>query len=154
MSFRHEQRTAAGAWMLVADDARARILSQSEKAPDKLEVFEDMEHSDSRLHTYELVSDQPGYFKGRDGSLDAGDPKTDFKRRTAQRFASKIVHELQSGRQHSEFGHLVLVAAPMFPGVLKSHLRTPWNRFVERSIDKEYTAMSCGEIATRHQLDC
>jgi len=153
MTFRHEQHTATGTWILVADCGRARILNQSDQASVELEVIKDMEYSASRLPAHEQVSDQPGYFKGRAGSLDAGDPETDFKHRMAQRFAREIVQELDYGRQHGEFGRLIVIAAPMFLGVLKSQLNGPLMKTLERSIDKEYTALSCTEIAARLQLD-
>jgi protein required for attachment to host cells len=153
MTFKHEQRTASQTWIVVADCSRARILCQRKDATDDPTEVKSLEYADSRLHAHEQVSDQPGYFKGRSGSLDAGDPKTDFKHRMAQRFAREIVQVLESGRQHGEFGHLVLIAAPMFLGELKSQLRDPLLHLVRRSIDKDYTALSSADIAVRLNND-
>lgn len=149
MRYKQHETTPPGSWILVADSGRARILNQSEETPAELEVVKSLEYSDSRLPTHEQVSDQPGYFKGRAGKLDAGDPETDFKHRRAQRFSREIVRELEQGRQRGEFGQLIMVAAPMFPGVVKSQLSESLNRLVDRSIDKDYTSLSCAEIAGR-----
>jgi len=149
MTFRHEQHTATGTWILVADRGRARILRQLEDAPSELEEIKVLDCPEAGLPPHQQVSDQPGYFKGRGDSLDAGDPKTDFKHRTAQRFAREIVQQLQEGRQRGDFGHLILVAAPMFLGVLKSHLDEPLTRLVQRSIDRDYTSLSLADLAAR-----
>lgn len=149
MKSKHQRITPSGTWILVADCGRARILSHVEECPDDVSVVKSLECPDSRLQTHEQVSDQPGYFRGRAGSLDAGDPETDFKHRQAQRFSREIVKELERGRQHGAFGRLILVAAPMLLGVLKSQLNKPLELLVDRSIDKDYTALSCEEIIVR-----
>ena len=154
MTFRHEQQTATGTWILVADRGCARILRQLAGAPGELEEIKKLDCPEGGLHPSQQVSDQPGYFKGRSESLDAGDPQTDFKHRTAQRFAREIVRNLEEGRQRGDFGHLILVAAPMFLGVLKSHLDEPLSRLVQCSIDRDYTSLSLADLAARLEKNC
>jgi len=154
MKSQHREGRPTATWLLVADSGRARIFSRSDEAPADLTLVLSLECPDSKLPPHEQVSDRQGYFRGRAGSLDAGDPQTDFKHRQAQRFAREIVSELESGRQRGAFCHLILVAAPMFLGEIRSQLTDSLMGIVEQSVDKDYTALSCEEIAARLSLTC
>ena len=146
MTFRHQARTATGTWIVVADRGRARILSRPDDPGEPLDVVVAMEHADAGQPMHEQVSDQAGYFRGRSASLDAGDPQTDFRHKIAQEFAREIVKHLEDGRQQGRFGNLILVAAPLFLGVLKSQLGDPLAKLVKRSIDKDYTGLAASEL--------
>lgn len=149
MTFRNRPVSASGTWIVVANRGRARILSLAEPAQVEPEEVVSMEHAESTQLMHEQVSDRQGYFRGRSGSLDSGDPETDHQHRMAQQFAAHLVTRLEEGRQQGEFGHLILVAAPMFLGVLKSQLSSPLRQLVERTVDRDYTALSPPELRER-----
>ena len=154
MTFRHETQSAAGTWIVVADQGHARIFSQRSDGTEELDKIKVMHCPEARILPHDQVTDQPGYFKGHSGSMNTGDLKTDFKHRTAQRFAHEIVETLEEGRETGKFAHLILVAAPMFLGVLKASLHEPLARTVISSIDKGYASLSPDEIAARLKTNC
>lgn len=148
MSFRHEHRVPSGTWVVVADRGRARFFTRAaESAP--LEEIDALTCPEGASHPHDLVTDKRGYFKGHSGSMQTGDPQTDFKHRAAERFAQSVVQRLEAGRQHQQFGEVVLVASPMFLGELRSHLKEPLAKLVARQISKDYSSLSAVEIANR-----
>ncbi len=152
MSFRHEHRVPSGTWVVVADRGRARFFTRAadEAALDEIDALTCPEGAS---HPHDLVTDKQGYFKGHSGSMQTGDPKTDFKHRAAGRFAQHVVQHLESGRQRQQFGEVVLVASPMFLGELRSHLKEPLAKLVTRQIAKDYSTLSAVEIAKRLRED-
>lgn len=148
MTFKHAQKTASPTWLLVAARGKARIFARPADG-DELALVDTIECPSCSAHMSEVVTDRQGYFKGREGSLDAGDARSDFKHHTADRFAAKLVARLEKGRVEQKFGHLELVAAPSFLGALRSHLTGPLAQMVRRSIARDYTSLPPGEITKR-----
>jgi protein required for attachment to host cells len=146
MTFKHKPHRSADAWLVVADRARARIFSIPPADEIVLEEVESLEYQDGSAHARDLTSDRKGFFKGRSGVLDTGDEQTDLRRVTTDRFAHKIVQQLEAGRKHQKFGHLVLIAAPGFLGALRKQLGGPLSQLVDQTIAKDYTSYSVEEL--------
>ena len=136
----------ATTWILVADRSRARILvAEAESAP--LQELEDFAHPEGHLREHEVVTDQQGQFAetGVAGSQ-TGDPEVDFKHQTAERFAHEIVQRLEKARLEGRFEKLVVIAAPLFLGVLRGQFPSPLRQLVSLELDKDYTQLGVDEI--------
>lgn len=149
MSFRHEHRVPTATWAVVADRGRARIFAWEGEDVAALAEVESLTCPEGASHPHDLVTDKQGYFKGHSGSMQTGDPKTDFKHRSAERFAHRIVELLEEGRVRNQFGKLVLVASPMFMGELRSHIKDPLAKLIDREITKDYTTLPARDIADK-----
>jgi anti-anti-sigma factor len=134
--------------VVVADRGRARIFAAESDDASLVEI-ESLACPEGASHPHDLVTDKRGYFKGHSNSMQTGDPETDFRHRAAQRFAHRVVEHLDEARQHNQFGELVLVAAPMFLGELRTHLKEPLAKLVSCEIGKDFTTLTAAEIAKR-----
>lgn len=140
-------------WILVADRARARILARHDTGQDDLEEVTELDHQQSHQRKSDVVTDQQGRFQERGTGQHAGEPETDFKHETAQRFAGEIVEILEKGRLENRFEQLILVSPPLFLGVLRDKLPSPLARMVSHEIDKDLTQLKTSELATRIPCD-
>ena len=123
-------------WIVVAESARARILTKSGRGG-KLQEFEDFSHPESRMHATELSSDLPGrtfdsHGEGRHGMEQPTDPKE----QEAQAFAVEIARRVDRGRREGSFDSLILIAAPKFLGRLRSELSKPTRDALIGELDK------------------
>lgn len=133
-------------WIVVADNAQARILATVALTTPPAEVFR-LEHPSGRLKEQELVSDQPGRSRDAMAQGHAMDEAT----ATAQEeltFAGEIAETLDKARQEGKFGSLVLAASPHFLGSLRQKLNGPLQKMVIQSIDKNLVN---ADEATIHQ---
>ena len=146
MTFRHKARRPKGTWILVADRAHARIFATSELEPKDLEEIKSLVHAEAAAHSRDVVTDRPGRFAGHSGECVAGDPETDFRHRTATDFACQIVRELERGREHNQFGTLVIIAPALFLGTLRNHLSRPLKRSISAEIEKELVDATPADI--------
>ncbi|MGD9856384.1 MAG: host attachment protein, partial [Planctomycetaceae bacterium] len=119
MTFKHEARRPSTTWLVVADRGRARIFDGEWPALDELREIKTLVHPEGELHPRDVESDEPGRLYEAKGPKHAAQAKTDFKHRTAIKFAHQIVRELQKGQDENAFGRLILVAAPLILGVLR-----------------------------------
>lgn len=140
-------RTVPTTWVLVADRSTARLFSKEDGTEDLLEL-ETLMCDDGTSKQSSTVSDRQGYFKGREGGLEAGDPKTDFAHKTAEVFAAQVVSTLESGRTSNRFGRIVIFAAPLFLGVLRKKLPAPLAKMVTAEVDKDFVKESVSDIRT------
>ena len=147
MTFKHHTPEISTTWLVVADRARARILSTTADTSELNEI-KTLVNPEGAMRQSDYVSDRQGYFGGRKGSLEAGDPKTDFQHKTAETFAIQVVDHLEAARNSQQFGRLVLIAAPSFLGALRRKLPAPLSRMVELEVDKDYSKCAPDEIAT------
>ena len=151
MTFKHQPTVSPITWIVVADRQRARILELDPERPDKLCEVDALEHPEGAAHRQEVETSRQGYFKGGSAAATSGDPKVDFPHQTAGAFCGQIVKVLDRGRLENRFGHLTIVAAPMFLGVLRSKLTDPLNRMISRTLDKDYTQLPDAELLTHFQ---
>ncbi|MEZ6131448.1 MAG: host attachment protein [Planctomycetaceae bacterium] len=146
MTRRYHTPTVPVTWIVVADRSRARILSaMSGDCADLCEV-EDLVNPVGALKASEVAADGQGYHAGRPGYLEACEPRTDHEHKTAEPFAQQIVSRLEAGRNSQQFGHLILIAAPLFLGILRQKLSQPLARMVELEVDKDYSKHSVREV--------
>ena len=148
MTYKRQQQFPPVIWVVVADRARSRILSSSWPNPNGWEEVADLVHAEGALKESEVKTDGPGTFGEVAGGHHGGQPRTDHKHHTAERFAEEIVQYLETGRVHNKFGKLGLVCAPLFLGVLRKNLPSPLAHLVTLELDKDYTHAPIKELAS------
>lgn len=150
MTFRHEQRRPASAWVVVADRARARVFeTEDELTLEEWNEVHDLAHATSELHERDTKTDGGGTFTDRAGGRHAGENVTDFRHHTAEEFAGKLTQCLEQGRMDHRFGRLVLVAAPLMLGVVRKKMPGPLAKLVVSEIDKELTQLRSHALQNR-----
>jgi protein required for attachment to host cells len=125
MTFKHEKRFLPVIWIVVADRSRARVISANWPEPAEWEEVLDLVHAEGALKASEVNSDRQGTFGEAAGRHHVGEPRTDFKHQTAERFADEIVEHLEKGRLENKFGKIGLVCPPLFLGVLRKRMPAP-----------------------------
>jgi protein required for attachment to host cells len=124
-------------WIVVADAARARILSCEGRACHGLKDVEAFSHSESRAQSQDLVSDRPGrgWASASGDARHAMDQPTDPAHHERERFARIVADRLKAAHNQGAFKHLALVASPSFLGVLREVL------------DRHVAQVICVEVA-------
>jgi len=87
----------------------------------------------------EIDTDRPGAFASPGGGYHTGEDRKDFRHQSAEHFANQIAQFLDSQRLAGEFGKLLLVAPPLFLGVLRKELSSSLSQMVVLELHKEYT---------------
>ena len=159
-------------WIVVADSSRARIFTPSGEQPQPLdeiihfvgragfagpeklssphlEEVADLVHPAGRMTPEELEADRGGRVKGPGANEPYDSRHVDFNHQMAEEFANQIVDHLSRANQEQRFDDLVLVAPPLFLGVLRKALPGSLTSLVTREINKEYTKMTSEEIQER-----
>jgi protein required for attachment to host cells len=156
-------------WIVVADSSRTRILTPHEKDPrpldenvhfvgragyagpekypaEHLDEVESLVHPVGQMKRGELESDRPGRVKAP-GVAESYEAKhKDFNHQVAEDFVREIVEYLTHARQEHRFEKLILVAPPLFLGVMRKHLPKALKQLVTCEIDKDYTKLTSDEI--------
>jgi protein required for attachment to host cells len=155
MTRRHQTRRPEATWVVVADRAHARILTTSQADHKDLKEIKSLVHAEGAAHSRDVLTDRPGRFAGQSGECSAGDPETNFRHQTATDFACQVVRELESGREHNQFGRVVLIAPALFLGTLRKHLSGPLEKLIAAELDKELVYAAPTELAehVRQALD-
>ena len=124
-------------WIVVADAARARILSCTGRACQGLADVEALAHTESRFQNQDLVSDRPGrgWASASGDGRHAFEEPTDPAQHERDRFARIVAERLKTAHYQGTFKHLVLVAAPSFLGALRDVL------------DRQVQQVVCAEVA-------
>lgn len=154
MTFRHHARKPRQNWIVVADRAHARILSTEKPDLSDLHEIKALIHPEGASHPRDVLTDRPGRFPGNGGESPIAERETDFRHQTAHDFAVEVVAALEDGRNHQRFGQLVLIAPPLFLGVLREHFSGPLQKLVKADFAKELVQSSLDEIANfvRHEM--
>jgi protein required for attachment to host cells len=132
-------------WILIADSTRARIFT-ADTPSSPLEEIEDFSHNEGRLHDREMTSDLPGKIKSAGAGGHTFEQPTDPKKHEADTFAQRVVHYLEDAHNANRFEQLLIVAAPAFLGLLRSHLPEQIKKQVRFELDKDITMQSIAEI--------
>ena len=108
-------------WIVVADAARARILSCEGRACHGLKDVEAFSHSESRAQNQDLVSDRQGrgWASASGDARHAMDEPTDPAQHERERFARAVAERLKTAHHQGVFKHLAIIASPSFLGVLR-----------------------------------
>lgn len=136
-------------WILVADAFQAKIYSTQKatlfNGDGRLELISEHTHPKSRQHERELVTDKSGRF----GKATFVEP--DPKRHEEEIFAKKLADVLEKGREDKHFHELILIAPPLFIGMLHKQLSSHINKLVNLTIEKDYTKCDAKELIAHLQ---
>lgn len=140
------------AYILVADASKARIYS-AQKARlfnanngKDLKLISEHQHDASRKKDIDLVSDRQGQF-GSGTFVEATDPK----RHEEDRFAQELTKIISQAHNKKNFHELILIAPPVFMGMINKHLGREVDKLVNIRIEKDYTSDSEKELVTHLQ---
>lgn len=134
------------AWVLVADNTRARIFS-ADTASSPLNEIESLTHTEGRLHDREMTSDLPGKIKSDSGAGGhAFEQPTDPKKHEADNFANQVAHYLEMARNTHKFENLLIIAEPSFLGLLRSHLSEHVKKQISFELDKNIATLDSDGI--------
>ncbi|WP_017926736.1 host attachment protein [Thioalkalivibrio sp. HL-Eb18] len=141
-------------WIVVADAARARILSCEGRACQGLHEIETLAHSESRVHAQELVTDRPGRSwsssgDGRHAMQETTDPSVNER----NRFAREVAERLKSGYHGGSYQRLVILAAPQFLGALRELLDPQVAQIVTAQIAKNVSKIQDPAALRSHLPD-
>ncbi|WP_018862144.1 MULTISPECIES: host attachment protein [unclassified Thioalkalivibrio] len=142
-------------WIVVADAARARILSCEGRACQGLHEIETLTHSESRVHAQELVTDRPGRSwssasgDGRHAMQESTDPSVNER----NRFAREVAERLKSGYHKGTYQRLVILAAPQFLGALRDLLDPQVSQIVTAQIAKNVAKIQDPAALRNHLPD-
>lgn len=122
--------------ILVADMAHARLFS-AETRTSSLDEIETLDHPESRLHEQELTSDLPGRQIDRtNSSRHSVGNKGVLKKQEAEDFARHISQHLEKTRDKRGYRELIVVAAPSFLGLLRTHMNHTISKMVSWELPK------------------
>jgi protein required for attachment to host cells len=138
-------------WVVVADEAIARILEQSQQGGDLVPV-EELTDPDAHAKESELHHGPHGRRAGGgsgsnpQATVSAGDSE---RHQRAQLFATRIAQRLAQGHRDKRFEALHLVAAPRLLGYLRNALDANVAGTVVGTLDKDVVQESNAELARR-----
>lgn len=129
-------------WILVADEAIARLLEVDDRI---LKPVEELTDPDAHAKAAEMRNDAHGR-RGNSVTTSAGEAEL---HQEAQRFAKEVAQRLAKHLQQGRFTTLKVVAAPRFLG----YLRQAWSPQVAQTItdelDKDLVKADVDELERR-----
>ena len=135
----------ASTWILVADEARARLF-RADRRTGPLEEDLDFVNPAERLPEHELGADEPGRGVGPGGRQHTFGGEDGMREHESGRFAAELAERLRKGREHGHYERLYLVAAPRFLGTLRKALDEQTAAMVVDAIDKDVVRNKPDEI--------
>jgi protein required for attachment to host cells len=127
--------------VVVADSGRARFYAMENKGTPLVELA-DYVHTETKLHTSELVSDRQGRtFDSKGSARHAKESRSPVRVQQAKKFAHQISANIEAQRKKNKFTKLFLIAAPEFLGMLRKALSRESGKLVTREIDKDLVLM-------------
>jgi protein required for attachment to host cells len=149
-------------WILVADEAIARILEQPEVG-DELESVEELTDPLAHARSADLRRDAEGRRAG--SATHSARPTTPHRVRSsanatssagegeqhleAAQFAKRVAEHLSEALRQHRFEALQVVAAPRFLGLLRKAFGADVQGVVTREIDKDYVHFENHDITSR-----
>ena len=136
----------ARTWVLVADSTRARIFS-ADRPLGSIEEIETLAHPEGRVHEQQITSDLPGRsFDSGGQGRHAMSSTVDPKRQGIIDFAKRIGDHLEAARVRGNFERLIIIAAPMFLGLIRDNLSNNTIKHVIKEINKNLAQFDAKEI--------
>jgi len=122
--------------ILVADMAHARIFS-AETRTSSLNEIETIAHPEGRQHEQQLTSSLPGRQMNRThaGHHTVSD-KGNIKKQAAINFARKLSQRLEDVYNKQEVRELIVIAAPSFLGLLRTHMGHTLSKLISWELPK------------------
>lgn len=136
-------------WVVNANGSRATIY-RAQSPTGALEQLQELENPDARHKQSDLLSDRAGRaFDSHGVARHALAKEVDPREHEQIRFAKEITERLEQGRSGNSFHHVVLIAAPAFLGLLRTHLTNPLRALVTLELDKDLTALDAEQLRAR-----
>lgn len=139
-------------WVLVADEAIARILAYGKSRT--LEPVEELTDPDAHADGAAMRRDAVGRRAagGGQGSAPAGataSASDDQMHQHAEVFARRVADVLGKARQQGRMDALVIVAPPRFLGLLRKALPKSATDIVQAELDKDFVHFTNDDIRSR-----
>ena len=140
-------------WVLVADEAIARLLEQPRDSGAPLTPVEELTDPDAHARHADLAADALGRRAGG-GTLPGGNAtasagEDDALDQRAERFARRVAERLAEAHQQGRYDALRIAAAPRFLGRLRKALPPRVADCVCESQDKDLVHLDATALALR-----
>lgn len=132
-------------WVLVADEAHARLF-ESERANGELLEVADFVHPDAHHADRGHRDRLPRAHQSVGGARHGIEPRTSTEEKIRHEFAAELSDFLNEARVANRYDNLVLMAAPAFLGSVRSELDPQVARMVTHALDKQITDASMDRI--------
>jgi protein required for attachment to host cells len=137
-------------WILVADEAIARILEQPQQGGGDLVSVEELTDPDAHAREAEMRHDAYGRRASGTGASQVTVSASDSERHQhAQLFAARIIEQLAQRRREQRFDTLHIVAAPRLLGYLRKALTPELAPLVVSTQDKDVVQESNADLTRR-----
>lgn len=136
-------------WVLVADGARARLLTRAAKTEPFVPAL-DHEFIGSNIPSREIDADRPGRsFDSAGDGRHAMEPPTDPKRKRKADFAKELAALLDAEAKRGSFDQLVVVAPPQALGDLRAEFTEAVRGRIVEEINKDLVEATVEELTAR-----
>lgn len=136
-------------WILVADRSRARLLHVLPQGARPWPTLASFIHAAGKLNRQDRETDVPGRMQLPGGPRAAVEPHEDPEHAEARRFAAQLAAHLDRARQEGRFDRLIVVAAPMFLGVLRESWPPPLRSRIALEVDRNLAGLSDSVLQVR-----
>lgn len=139
-------------WILVADEAIARILERPRKAGADLVPVEELTDPDAHAREGEMHNGPHGRRAGAGGggnpqaTVSAGDSE---RHQHAKLFAARIAQRLVELKREQRYDDLHVVAAPRLLGYLRQAFHSEVSNAIVDTLDKDLIHESNADLARR-----
>ena len=135
-------------WVIAANGTYARIFKTA--GGRQLTELDMLVHTESRLHTGDLISDKSGRsFSSHQRGGGAGNtqrPSGSPKEQEANKFARDLVKRLEGGLNSGEFEQLYIAASPALLGILRTLLNSSTAQCIAKEVNRDLTHLKPIEI--------
>ncbi len=136
-------------WIVVANASAAKCYA-ARNAKGELELVQELQHPESRMHNRDLVTDIGRDHKNHGkGAPRDGEPAHLPKKVEATRFAHEIADFLKQGRVHGRFERLIVVAPAAFEGEIVAALDGATAKSIVHKIAKDYVSEDAKTLGER-----
>lgn len=132
-------------WLLVADEAIARIIERGQRDDGPLENIVELTDATAHATDADLRHDAQGR-RNNSVTSSAADSKKHIE---ADAFAARVAAQLEEASQQGRFDELRLAAAPRFLGALRKALSPAVSKSVTLELDKDLIHLDDREVARR-----
>jgi protein required for attachment to host cells len=140
------------AWIVVADNARARIFGAQNRGGELTEL-EVKYHPESRMRDRDLQSDKPGRMYSMQGEFRSATEQPPARKVEAERFAQDLAEYLDKKHYEQQFEYLLLIASPNFLGLVRNEFSGRLHKAVVNEINKDLSNLEKAEDIRKHLPD-
>lgn len=132
-------------WVVITDSNCCRIYHYH-KNPEKLVLFNEINHPENKLKDAELTSDTLGRYQTGASAHGAYAPHSDPKEVKIDDFSREIAKELEKGRNMNAYNQLIIISSPHMNGLLFKHLDKHVQELVKNNIKKDAIHLTENEL--------